>query len=83
MLQGITICVVPLLGLGSDQQEKCNVALIAVESYYLDKFFGSHAKLLMCHLRFYTREGKTSILLFFSPQLKRKGTKLLLNTTCI
>ena len=47
MLKGVMISVVPLLGLGSDQQEKCHLSSGAVESYHLDKFLGSHSKLLL------------------------------------
>jgi superfamily II DNA helicase RecQ len=75
MLKGVTISLVPLLGLGSDQQQKCNLSSGAVEAYHLDEFRGSHAKLLMAHLRQYTRAEKTTIILFVSPQqLKQFST---------
>ena len=38
MLKGVTISLVPLLGLGSDQQEKCSKSSGAVEAYNLDEF---------------------------------------------
>ncbi len=53
MLKGVTISLVPLLGLGSDQQEKCSKSSGAVEASHLDEFRGSHAKLLIRHLRLY------------------------------
>jgi hypothetical protein len=59
MLKGITVSVVPLLGLGSDQADKCNVDSVAVEAYHIDEFRGSHADLLRMHLQKYTREEKT------------------------
>jgi superfamily II DNA helicase RecQ len=46
MLKGITVSVVPLLSLGSVQEDKCNVDSIGVESYNLNEFWGSHADLL-------------------------------------
>jgi superfamily II DNA helicase RecQ len=74
MLKDVTISVVPLLGLGSDQQEKCNLSSKAVESYHLDEFQGSHAQLLMRHLRLYTWKEKTTIILFVSPQQMQKNS---------
>ena len=74
MLKGVTISLVPLLGLGSDQQEKCSKSSDAVEAYHLDEFRGSHAKLLIRHLRLYTREEKTTIILFVSPQQMQRNS---------
>ena len=75
MLKGVTISLVPLLGLGSDQQEKCSSkSSDAVEAYHLDEYRGSHAKLLIRHLRLYTREEKTTIILFVSPQQMQRNS---------
>ena len=74
MLKGVTISLVPLLGLGSDQQEKCSKSSGAVEAYHLDKFRGSHAKLLIHHLCLYTCEEKTTIILFVSPQQMQRNS---------
>ena len=74
MLKGITISVVPLLGLGSDQADKCNVDSVAIEAYHIDEFRGSHADLLRTHLRKYTRDEKTAIILFLSPQQMDKNS---------
>ena len=38
MLKGITVMVVPLLGLGLDHEDKCNIDSIRVESYHLNEF---------------------------------------------
>ncbi len=74
MLKGVTISLVPLSGLGSDQKEKCDATSGAVESYHLDKFCGSHANLLMSHLRKYTHDEKSTIILFVSPQQIEKNS---------
>ena len=66
--------VVPLLGLGSNQKDTCNVDSIRVESYHLDDFRGSHSALLHAHLQQYTRNEKTTILLFLSPQKMTKDS---------
>ena len=56
MLKGITITMVPLLGLGSDQESKCTVEnSITVEAYHLDEYRNDHASILRNHLDKYTR----------------------------
>ena len=61
--------MVPLLGLGSDQAEKCRNANIAnVEAYHLDEFCNSNAMELRDRLNDYTCDEKNTILLFVSPQ---------------
>lgn len=69
MLKGITICMVPLLGLGSDQEQKCN-AMNAneFESFHLDEYRNHNSFLLHNHLNKYSRKEKTAIILFVSPQ---------------
>jgi superfamily II DNA helicase RecQ len=75
LLKGITTSVVPLLGLGSDQVDKCQVdSSNTIESYHLDEFRGSHASLLRMHLQQYTREEITTIFLFISPQQMTKNS---------
>jgi hypothetical protein len=76
MLKGITITMVPLLGLGSDLESKCTVEdSITIESYHLDEYRNDHAIILRAHLNNYTRKEKTSIILFVSPQaLDKRST---------
>ncbi len=39
MMKGVTVVMVPLLGLGADQDQKCNdVNEMEVESYHLDEY---------------------------------------------
>ncbi len=69
MLKGLTVVMVPLLGLGADQEEKCNNANDdSVEAYHLDEYRHSNASALRSHLNDYSRKEKSSIILFVSPQ---------------
>jgi superfamily II DNA helicase RecQ len=70
VLKDVTISMVPLLGLGSDQAEKCRNAnnTKMVESYHLDEFRNKNASELRDRLNEYTREEKSTIMLFVSPQ---------------
>jgi hypothetical protein len=74
MLKGITITMVPLLGLGSDQETKCTVEDSAVKAYHLDEYRNNHASILRNHLEKYTRKEKTSIILLISPQQLTKNS---------
>ena len=74
MLKGITITMVPLLGLGSDQETKCTVEDSAIEAYHLDEYRNNHASILRNHLEKYTRKEKTSIILLISPQQLTKNS---------
>ncbi len=71
ILKGITIVMVPLIGLGSDQAQKCNIVgddNLCVESYHLDEFKNNNALELRERLHEYTCEEKTAIIVFVSPQ---------------
>jgi superfamily II DNA helicase RecQ len=69
MIKGITIVMVPLLGLGSDMESKCTTTANAnVEAYHLDEYRFHHASILCNHLNNYSRKEKTSIILLVSPQ---------------
>ena len=85
VLKIITITIVPLLGLGSNQDEKCYVNSDAFESYHLDEFCGSHAKLLRSQLKDYTHDKKCAIVLFLSPQIMAKNsvTRGCISAICI
>ena len=75
MLKGITISMVPLLGLGSDQESKCNLETsITVEAYHLDEYRNDHASILRRHLDQYSRKEKSSIILLVSPQQLTKNS---------
>ncbi len=70
ILKGVTISMVPLLGLGSDQAQKCRNANTTktVEAYHLDEFCHKNASELRKQLNLFTRDEKITILLFVSPQ---------------
>lgn len=70
IFKGVTISMVPLLGLGSDQAEKtaCATATTTIiESYHLDEFRNTNAIELRDRLNEYCRKEKTAIMLFVSP----------------
>ena len=46
LLTGITLTMVPLVGLGSDQVNKCSNDVNYIEGYHLDEHRGSDARLL-------------------------------------
>ena len=66
ILKGVTISMVPLLGLGSDQAQKCRNANTTktVEAYHLDEFRHKNASELRERLNLFTRDEKITILLF-------------------
>ncbi|KAL3765558.1 hypothetical protein ACHAWU_003099 [Discostella pseudostelligera] len=69
MYKGVTVTMVPLLGLGSDQDDKCSdTEALGVESYHLDEYRNNNALQLRAYLDAYKRENKTTIILFVSPQ---------------
>lgn len=69
IFKGVTVSMVPLLGLGSDQDDKCNgIKAVGVESYHLDEYRNNNATELRQHLDELTRDDRTTIILFISPQ---------------
>ena len=72
--RGITITMVPLLGLGSDQVAKSKRLDKRCEAYHVDEFREGDYEKLIQRLMSYSPLDKTSILIFISPQqLKRKS----------
>lgn len=71
MLRGVTIVFVPLIGLGSDQVNKCIDIEKGIEAYHIDENKGDDFKLLCERLFAITpnNEGRTatSTILFCSP----------------
>ena len=70
ILKGVTIVIVPVLGLGSDQVQKCNIGdnIISDKSCHLDEFKNKNTFKLCTQLNEYTCKGKTAIILFASLQ---------------
>jgi len=66
---GISITLVPLHGLGSDQVEKSNIPELGVEAYYVDEHKRSDAGALRKRLLSLTKEElhHTTCILFVSP----------------
>ena len=66
VLCGITVCLVPLIGLGSDQTSKSNNKYDRFEAYHADEFRDDDALELCKRLEKYSREELSSIVLFIS-----------------
>jgi len=59
ILCGIIICVVPLIGLGSDQAMKSNNKEFGIEAWRLDEFKGKHQSKLKERLELYLSSDKS------------------------
>jgi hypothetical protein len=55
MLRGVTICLVPLLGLGSSQASKSRSVKHRVEGYHVDEYRDQDFDLLSRRMRLYSR----------------------------
>ncbi len=79
LLGGITLVVVPLLGLGCDQVAKAQRRCFRVEAYLLNKNRGEDQLAIPQRLLSITHWQSQSIILFASPQfLKHRSSWLLL-----
>jgi superfamily II DNA helicase RecQ len=74
LLRGITLVVVPLLGLGCDQVAKAQRTSFKVESYHLDENRGEDQLAIQRRLLSITYRRSQSIILFASPQSLRAGS---------
>ena len=74
--RGITVCLVPLVGLGSDQVCKTTCTKCGVEAYHVDEWRGDRCERLMKRLSIFdpSKQHK-SIVLFISPQQLGDGTQ--------
>jgi superfamily II DNA helicase RecQ len=70
MQTGVTLSMIPLVGLGSDQVKKSSNASNLIEAYHLDEMRGVHGDLLCCRLRSLNQveADNVSIFLYASPQ---------------
>ena len=75
LLRGITVCMVPLIGLGSDQVSKSKRPDINQESYHVDEFRGKDFDKLAKRVKSSKPGGNDRIILFISPQELKEGTK--------
>eukprot|EP00956_Cyclotella_meneghiniana_P040737 scaffold203534_cov92-Cyclotella_meneghiniana.AAC.1 len=73
---GVTLVLVPLHGLGSDQVDKASVPEHGIEAYYVDEHKYGNAKLLEKRLHHYSEEEaeENSILIFASPNSLREDS---------
>ena len=78
---GVTLVLVPLHGLGSDQVEKATVSDHNVEAYYIDEHKAASAKILERRLQTYSvdcdERDHSSIIVFASPNALKKGSRWL------
>jgi superfamily II DNA helicase RecQ len=75
MLRGVTVCLVPLLGLGSSQAAKSRSRNHRVESYHVDEFRDQDFDLLSERMSMYSSTESSSIIVYISPQNLRPGSK--------
>jgi hypothetical protein len=73
LLRGITLVVVPLLGLGCDQVAKAQHHRYKVKAYHLDKNRGNIQMAIQTCLQSITQQCSQSIILFTSPQSLKRG----------
>eukprot|EP00956_Cyclotella_meneghiniana_P023787 scaffold46927_cov56-Cyclotella_meneghiniana.AAC.1 len=68
ILRGVTVCLVPLLGLGSSQASSSQSKPHRVESYHVDEYRDYDYKVLKERLDVYSSAERSSIILYISPQ---------------
>ena len=70
MLRGVTLVLVPLVGLGSDQVSKAENPNHNFEAYHIDEHRGAHAKKLKQRLLSYTADEASHkiIMAYINPQ---------------
>jgi superfamily II DNA helicase RecQ len=74
LLRGVTLVVVPLLGLGSDQVSKAQRPDFRVESYHLDKNRSKDQFAIQRRLLSVAHQHAQSIILFAWLQSLREGS---------
>ena len=76
MRRGISIVMMPLLGLGTDQVAKAIHVDINIEAWHIDEFRGPDGRALRRRLFAYTADQRDnlSIILYMSPQLLLPGS---------
>lgn len=75
ILRGVTIVMVPLIGLGSNQISKTKRPELGVEAYHSDEFRDDSASKLTERLESHNPDNDTSIIICISPQNLRLTTK--------
>ena len=75
LLRGIVVCLVPLIGLGSDQVNKTKALGVGSEAYHADEFRDQDYDKLVHRLRSYSDDDKLSIVIFISAQALRNDTR--------
>jgi superfamily II DNA helicase RecQ len=75
ILRGVTICLVPLLGLGSSQASKSNNKKQCAEGYLLDEYRESDFDALSTWMKIYSSRERSSIIVYISPQNLMPGLK--------
>jgi hypothetical protein len=73
---GVSIILVPLHGLGSDQVESAENNQFGIEAYYVDEHHFSNAKMLQGRLKLYSKQEaeESTIILYVSPNSIREYT---------
>ena len=76
MRRGVSIVMMPLLGLGTDQVTKALHVDINIEAWHIDEFRGRDGRALRCRLFAYSADQRDnlSIVLYMSPQSLLPGS---------
>ena len=75
ILRGVTVCLVPLLGLGSSHASNSNNNSNRVESYHVDEYRDQDFDALQDRMRQYSLGEESSIILYISPQNLQLSSK--------
>eukprot|EP00956_Cyclotella_meneghiniana_P020780 scaffold37108_cov23-Cyclotella_meneghiniana.AAC.3 len=75
ILRGVTVCLVPLLGLGSSHASNSNNNSNRVEGYHVDEYRDQDFDALQDRMRQYSLGEESSIILYISPQNLQLSSK--------
>eukprot|EP00804_Cyclotella_cryptica_P005546 CCRYP_003053-RA/>CCRYP_003053-RA protein AED:0.68 eAED:0.43 QI:0/0/0/0.5/1/1/2/0/593 len=75
ILRGVTVCLVPLLGLGSSHASNSICEHHCVEGYHVDEYRDQDFEALSARMDRFSRREETSIILYISPQNLQLSSK--------
>eukprot|EP00956_Cyclotella_meneghiniana_P045819 scaffold386239_cov215-Cyclotella_meneghiniana.AAC.1 len=75
ILRGVTVCLVPLLGLGSSHASNSISEPHCVESYHVDEYRDQDFEALSERMTHFSRNEESSVILYISPQNMQLSSK--------
>eukprot|EP00956_Cyclotella_meneghiniana_P020359 scaffold35768_cov46-Cyclotella_meneghiniana.AAC.2 len=75
ILRGVTVCLVPLLGLGSSHASKTKCKKHRIEGYHVDEYRDEDFDALKNRMSTYSAGEESSVILYISPQNLQLPTK--------